>query len=130
MVRPVAEMMKSASTFSPVFISILVSVNVSICPVTMVALPSLLEKRVELFEVSAPDWLKEVSPRSQTEPLLPRVVGRGEVLVELLLRHHTLHLIEHPFLDQPLGALWIPEMIFKNVSQMVLVYESQVPQPN
>ena len=53
----------------------------------MVALPSLLEKRVELFEVSAPDWLKEVSPRSQAEPLLPRVVGRGEVLVELLLRH-------------------------------------------
>ena len=44
MVRPVAEMMKSASTFSPVFISIPVSVNVSICPVTMVALPSLLEK--------------------------------------------------------------------------------------
>ena len=39
--RPVAEMMKSASTFSPVFISIPVSVKVSICPVTIVALPSL-----------------------------------------------------------------------------------------
>ena len=50
------------------------------------------------------------------------------MLVELLLRHHALHLIEHPFLDQPLGALWIPEMIFKNVSQMVLVYDSRVPQ--
>ena len=39
--RPVAEMMKSASTFSPVFILIPVSVKVSICPVTIVALPSL-----------------------------------------------------------------------------------------
>ena len=81
-----------------------------------------------MFEVSAPDWGEEVSSRSKTEPLLPRIVGRGEVLVELLLRHHALHLIEHPFLDQPLGALWIPEMIFKNVSQMVLVYDSRVPQ--
>ena len=42
-VRPVAEMMKSASTFSPLFISIPISVNVSMCPVTMDALPSLVE---------------------------------------------------------------------------------------
>ena len=60
---------------------------------------------MELFAVSAPDW--------------------GE---EVLLGHHALHLIEHPFLDQPLGALRIPEMIFKNVSQMVLVYDNRVPQ--
>ena len=82
---------------------------------------------MELLKISAPDWSKEVSSRSKTEPLLPRIVGRGEVLVELLLRHHTLHLIEHPFLDQPLGALWIPEMIFKKMSQMVLVFDSRVP---
>ena len=66
---------------------------------------------MELFEVSAPDWGKEVSSRSKAEPLLPRIVGRGEVLVELLLRHHALHLIEHPFLDQPLGALRIPDNV-------------------
>ena len=66
---------------------------------------------MELIEVSAPDWGKEVSPRSQAEPLLPRVVGRGKMLVELLLGHHALHLIEHPFLDQPLGTLRIPDNI-------------------
>ena len=44
-VSPVAEMMKSASTFSPLFISIPVSVRVLMCPVTMVALPSLTDGR-------------------------------------------------------------------------------------
>ena len=48
------------------------------------------------------------------------------MLVELLLRHHTLHLIEHPFLDQPLGALWIPDD--EKCEPLVLVYDSQVPQ--
>ena len=59
------------------------------------------------WNISQPDWLKEVSSRSKTEPLLPRIVGRGEVLVELLLRHHLLHLLEHPLLDEPLGVVWV-----------------------
>ena len=108
-VRPVAEMIKSASTLSPFAISIPVSVNVSMCPVAIVALPFLagdITIRFIFFLNPPPNWIKEVSPRSKAEPLVQGVVGWVEVLLEIIPRHRAFHLLEHPPLDQPLGVIW------------------------
>ena len=57
------------------------------------------------------------------------------MLVELLLGHHLLHLLEHPLLDEPLGVVWVSiktcyrsKLVARRSPCAVLVEES--PQQN
>ena len=60
--------------------------------------------QLQCITEAIPDGPEEVAGWREAEPLLPRVVGRREVPLKLLLGHDLLHLLVHAALDQPLGV--------------------------